>query len=306
MGEPKTVLVLGGGGFIGRHTVEHLRAASREVRVLDLYKPEDVHVDIDWRIGGSFDREALRLALDGVAAVVDLSASGRPGMTISSLSSDIAHNLAATLETVEICRDAGARRYVFPSSGGTVYGLSAAASLTEDAHCLPINAYGAGKLAAEHYLRLLKTPDFRAVVLRVANPFGEGQRPAHGQGFIGAVFDAAHRKAALEIWGNGHTIRDFIYVGDVAEAFDKALDYAGAENLFNVGSGVGRDLNTVMRAIRDETGVDVEKAYLPERRIDIGSNVLDISLAGRELGWTPRTDFRDALRRTAQWWAQKR
>lgn len=299
------VLVLGGAGFIGSRTVAALITAGRRVRVLDVARPDDLDPGIDWWTGSVFDRDLLRRALTGVEQVVDLSGGGKPGMNVGTLSGEIATSLALSVETAEICKAAGIRRYVFPSSGGTVYGRSHARILTEDAECRPINAYGVTKLACEHYMRLLDSPEFRVVILRVANPFGEGQRPAHGQGFIGAVFDAALKEESLEIWGDGSAIRDFVYIGDVADGFLRALDYDGAGTLFNIGSGHGRDLNSVIAAILEETGLKVKIELRPQRKVDIESNVLDITRARADLGWSPGTDFRTGLRLTAQWWSRR-
>ena len=112
-----------------------------------------------------------------------------------------------------------------------------------------------------------------------------------------------HRGEPIEIWGDGRVVRDYVYVGDVAAALARALDYRGPRRIINVGSGVGRDLNEVVAAIERVIGRPVERRYLPGRKFDVPANVLDIGLARAELGWQPVTAFEEGLSRTLRWLA---
>jgi UDP-glucose 4-epimerase len=111
----------------------------------------------------------------------------------------------------------------------------------------------------------------------------------------------AHRGEPIEIWGDGRVVRDYLYVGDVAEALTRALDYRGSHRIINVGSGVGRDLNQILAAIENVIGHPVTRRNLPGRKFDVPANVLDIRLARAELDWQPMTSFEDGLRRTLHW-----
>jgi UDP-glucose 4-epimerase len=111
----------------------------------------------------------------------------------------------------------------------------------------------------------------------------------------------AHRNEPIEIWGDGSVVRDYLYVGDVAEALARTLDYRGNARIINIGGGVGRDLNQVLAAIESVIGRPVNRRYSPGRKFDVPSNVLDIRLARTELGWQPLTSFEDGLRRTLRW-----
>jgi UDP-glucose 4-epimerase len=300
----ESILILGGGGFIGRHVVERFVQSGAKVTVLDRFMPDDLdRSSVNWIVGSTSDQDLLKNALVGISHVIDLASSEKPGTLITSIADHISNTVGNTLRIAETCQRAGVKSYIYTSSGGTVYGETSLEVLTEDCPCKPINYYGAGKLTIEQYLRLLsRGGDFKAIVLRLANPFGERQRAVQGQGFIAAVFNALKSGEALEIWGKGDTIRDFIYVGDVADAFYHAVLYYGYESVFNIGSGMGRSLNEILAVIEDKCGQIVQKKYLETRNIDVKRSILDISRAERELKWHPKTEFGDAIFRTKLWW----
>jgi UDP-glucose 4-epimerase len=172
----------------------------------------------------------------------------------------------------------------------------------EDHPTNPITSYGIGKLTIEKYLELYRVQhgvDY--CVLRIANPFGERQRVASGQGAVTTFVHRAQRGELIEIWGDGRVVRDYLYVGDVAEAMVRALDHRGERRVINIGSGVGRDLNEIIAAIERVIGRPVERRHVPARSFDVPANVLDIGLARAELRWQPATAFEEGLRRTLRW-----
>jgi UDP-glucose 4-epimerase len=141
------------------------------------------------------------------------------------------------------------------------------------------------------------------IVLRAANPFGPWQDPFRRQGVVTALMRAMLDGRPVEIWGDGCVVRDYLYVVDVAEALATAAGYRGAHRVFNVGSGVGRDLHELVRDVAAALGVTgaVQALHTPVRLTDVSVNVLDASLIRREMGWAPRTPWNDALQATAAW-----
>jgi UDP-glucose 4-epimerase len=204
---------------------------------------------------------------------------------------------------LEICRISGIRKIVFVSSGGTVYGLPQTVPIPESAATEPVCAYGVSKLAVEKYLHLYRRlHNLDYAVLRVANPFGAYQRPDRRQGVIAAMIHRILQNEPVEIWGDGRVVRDFIYIEDVVRALIEVVGYGGSYRVFNIGSGVGRSIlevianvGTVLRRPR------VVPVHKPGRATDVPVNILDISLIKKELGWTPTTDWLDALGATASW-----
>jgi UDP-glucose 4-epimerase len=142
-------------------------------------------------------------------------------------------------------------------------------------------------------------------VLRLANPFGERQRAPFIQGVIAAFLYRALTAQPIEVWGDGSVVRDYLYVGDAADALVRALEFSGSDRVMNIGSGVGRSVSEIIEAIERATGRSIDKRSHPQRAFDVPANVLDIARARACLGWAPQTSFDEALRRTVEWIRQE-
>ncbi len=296
-------LVLGAGGFIGLHLCRALAEVGARVHGYGHASayPAALPAYMRWTTGDFADAAALRMALRGADVVYHLLAGGDPG----SSNRDPARALEEAVLSVRLldaCRHAGVGRIVFVSSGGAVYGVPRSVPITEDAPTEPISAYGIGKLAVERYLSLYgHLHGLSSIVLRPANPFGPYQSPTRQQGIVPAMIASALSGRALEIWGDGSVVRDFLYVGDLVRALLAAATYAGGHRTFNVGSGVGRSVLDVARAVGEVVGRPVPLVHRPARSADVPVNVLDITRIGSAMGWRPQTDWVEGLRATAAW-----
>ena len=302
------ILVCGGGGFIGGHVVAALRAAGHPVTVLDFAGPRgDAPEGVDWVTGPISDTTLVASAASHCAAAIFLANASLPGSSQTDLAGEAEAHVGQTLRVAETCRGVGLSRFVFASSGGTVYGRDAPeGGLSEDAPTRPLNAYGVSKLAIEHYLRLLdRAGPMRALSLRVSNPYGEGQRATRAQGVVAAAMQHVHAGTTMPIWGDGTVTRDFVHVGDVARAFVAALDHDGPDTEINVGSGRETSINAVLDGVRAATGRPLDVEYQPVRVIDVRRNALNVSRAHAALGWAPEVDLSEGLARTAAWWAAR-
>jgi UDP-glucose 4-epimerase len=293
---------------MGSHLAERLLAAGHTVRVFDIhdqgYAKGASSRGIEWVRGNFLDPAHVAAAIADCPVVFHLVSTTLPSSSNQNPAGDVADNIIGALHLLEACRREGGRRIVFASSGGTVYGVPRAVPITEDHPTDPITSYGIGKLTIEKYLelyRVLHGVDYR--VLRIANPFGERQRVATGQGAVTTFLHRAYRNEPIEIWGDGKVVRDYLYVGDVADALARAMDHRGERRIMNIGSGVGRDLNEIVAAIERVIGRPVVRHHLAGRGFDVPANVLDIRLARAELGWHPATGFEEGLRRTLSWFA---
>jgi len=301
------VTVFGGGGFIGSAICDRLLRDGHALRIferprVDPYRAFAAGEDVEWVTGDLLSMHDLGAAIDGSDAVVHLVSTTLPKSYNDDPVYDVQTNLVASLQMLEAMRARDVRRIVFISSGGTVYGTPQRVPVDEAHPTEPQVSYGIVKLAIEKYLLMYqRLHGFRTRILRVANPYGERQRVATAQGAVGVFLHRALRNEPIEVWGDGSVVRDYIYVADVAEAFAKALAYEGDQSVFNISSGQGVSLNELLAQLEGLLGRPVERRYLAGRSIDVPANVLDNSLARRELGWSPQVDLARGLARTADW-----
>lgn len=301
------ILILGGAGFIGTHLAHALLAKGHVVRIFDrasaLISPLiDEHPRLDRVEGDILNMDEIDAALTDMEYVFHLVSTTLPKSSNDNPEYDIQTNLISTVRLLELAHHRDIRKLVFLSSGGTVYGPPEQIPIPETHPCNPISSYGIVKLAIEKYLHLFHVlHGLDGCSVRLSNPFGEYQRIQSSQGAVGVFLSRAISGKPIEIWGDGSVTRDYIYVGDVVDFLTRVLDYQGSTRVFNVGSGIGMNLNEIIAAIENVLGHPVSKIYKPARRFDVPRNVLDISLARRELGWSPRTPFAEGLSKTASW-----
>jgi UDP-glucose 4-epimerase len=299
--------VFGGGGFIGSAIVDRLLSEGHSVRVFERprvapYREFGPEEPLEWETGDLLSAHDVAKAIEGADQVIHLVSTTLPKSSNDDPAYDVSTNIIATLSLLDAMVAQGIKRIVYISSGGTVYGTPQYVPIDEKHPTEPEVSYGIVKLTIEKYLQLYqRLHGIRAIVLRVANPYGERQRVETAQGAVGVFLHRVLSGQAIDIWGDGTVMRDFIYVADVADAFVRATAYEGEATVFNIGSGVGTSLNELVRAIGEVTGVPVPCNFLPGRAIDVPVSVLDCSLARRELGWLPRVSMPDGLSRTVGW-----
>jgi UDP-glucose 4-epimerase len=293
------IAITGGAGFLGQHVTRAILNAGRDVVNFDL-SPSPV-AGVQNHIESVFAPALDEALLEGVDALIHLAWIGKPGSPDVSFSGDADQNVVGSLRLVEAAKRAGVKMVVFASSGGTVYGAEAKAISVESDPLAPINAYGAGKAAFEAYLNAWgRAHGVRTVTLRIANPYGPGQLPDRGQGFVANAVARALDGQTLQIWGDGKVVRDYVYIADVAEAFVAALA-SDEGDVFNIGSGKGWSLNEIVEHVNRTVGQAIRVEYQPGRTIDVPVNVLDNTKAARFLGWTAEEDLSTGVKLTAQW-----
>jgi UDP-glucose 4-epimerase len=135
-------------------------------------------------------------------------------------------------------------------------------------------------------------------ILRVSNPYGNRQRVETAQGAVAVFLSRAIQGQPIEIWGDGSVSRDYLYVGDVADAFAKAVNYDGINSVFNISSGQGTTLNELIALIEKALGTSVLRNYRPGRTFDVPVSVLDNTLARAEMGWSPTISLEEGILRT--------
>lgn len=297
-------LVLGAGGFLGGALASAL--CERGAAVSGYGRPphrSDLDGRVAWTTASLADTHALASALAGQEAVFHFVGSTIPETSNEDPAQALIDEVHGTIGLLDACVRSGVKKIVFASSGGTVYGVPALIPTPESAATDPISAYGIHKLAVEKYLALYRRLyGLDYLVLRLANPYGRGQSPFKKQGVIASMLHAALSGAPIEIWGTGEVVRDFVHIDDVVSALALGLAYDGPERIFNVGSGVGRSVNEILREVQIVLGAsNLRVVRKPGRAADVPVSVLDTELIERELGWHATIDIRAGIRDTAAW-----
>ncbi len=265
-------------------------------------RPDD---NIEYIIGDLGNHGALDEIVQGMDWVFHLAYTTLPKTSNDDPIYDVRSNLVDTIQLLQECCKVGIKKFVFISSGGTIYGVPQSIPIKENHPTEPICSYGITKLAIEKYLHLfyhLYNLDY--VVLRLSNPYGEWQNPHAKQGAIGVFLGRVAQGEAINIWGDGEVVRDYIYIKDAVQALVQGAKYKAHDDeprIFNIGSGQGCSLNELVRVIRDTVDVPVKVEYLTARDLDVPANVLDISLAKKKLGWQPATDLSEGIAASWQW-----
>ncbi|HYG89642.1 MAG TPA: NAD-dependent epimerase/dehydratase family protein [Azospirillum sp.] len=295
--------VLGGGGFIGTNLILRLRDQGADLRAFGHPPtfPETVP-GVAWTTGEFDDTEALWRCIDGCDVVYHLMGGSVPGKADADKVGDLRRSVENTVRMLEAARGGGIGKIVFVSSGGTVYGITDRLPIQENMPTDPITAYGVSRLAIEKYLNLYRHQyGIDYTILRVSNPFGEYQTARQGQGLVATLLICAFTGRRFEMWGDGTTIRDYVYVGDVTNALLAAAHPRLPERVFNIGSGTGIDVNEMICLVEAVVGQPITCLRRPSRPVDVPASVLDVSRAGALLGWRPTYAMPDALDRTARW-----
>jgi UDP-glucose-4-epimerase GalE len=315
------ILVTGGAGYIGSHTVRLLLARGHEVTVFDNLSyghrqavPADRLVVGDLRDVDHLDNV---LVVNRIEAVVHFAAFAYVGESVKEPAKYYTNNLLYSLNLLDRCRRVGVRKFVFSSTCAT-YGVPDAVPITEAEKQHPINPYGNTKLAFERALSDYATAyPFGFCALRYFNAAGASPDGTIGEDhdpethLIPLVFQAAMGKRPhVEIFGtdyptsDGTCVRDYIHVDDLAAAHVLALDKIepGSALAYNVGVGRGFSVREVIRTAEAVSGLKVPVKEGPRRAGDPPMLVANADKIRRELGWAPNyADLRSIVETAWNW-----
>jgi UDP-glucose 4-epimerase len=300
------VLVTGGAGFIGSNLVRALLERGDDVRVLDNFSTgqrtnlDGLEVEIVEGELRSYER--VHNAVRGTEVVFHLGALGSVPRSVQDPLTSGAVNVEGTLNVMLAARDEGIRRVVFASSS-SIYGNQPELPLRESMPPDPISPYGVAKLAAERYCVSFSRVyhSFEAVVLRYFNVFGPRQDPNSQYAAVVPLFITAIAAGEpVTIFDDGEQSRDFTFVDNVVAANLLAADAGGANGrIFNVSAGAPVTVNTLAETIGRLLDKPVERRYLPARPGDLRDSWADVDEGRRVLGYQPRVELDEGLRRTA-------
>ncbi len=277
------VLLLGGNGFIGSALAGRLKEEKATVHIV-----------------GRNDGELLEKALPECGTVVHLASATTPGFSARNPSLELG-NLALTLRLLELLQNQPETHLIFFSSGGTVYGNPDRLPVTEDAPIAPLSNHGAGKAAQEVFCQAFRSRGHAVTILRPSNAYGPGQTLRQGFGLVRTLLEHATNDTPFKIWGDGESVRDFIYIDDIVEATTRLIKLPLDSGTYNIGSGMGYSINQVLGIVRTISGARLKTIYRPARGIDVRNVVLDSTRLKALLSWTPQIGLEDGLRRTLAW-----
>lgn len=305
------ITIFGGGGFIGSAVADRMLRDGHEVKIFEHprvipYRQFSPAEPVTWVAGDLLSADDVSKAVEGSDVIFHLVSTTLPKSSNDDPIYDVRSNLVSTLQMLDAMVLHKVARIVFISSGGTIYGNPIYLPLDEKHPTDPIVSYGITKLAIEKYLLLYaQLYGVKPVILRVANTYGERHRIETAQGAVGVFIHRALRGEPVEVWGDGSVTRDFIYVGDVAQAFAKAVTYSGDHLVFNIGSGNATSLNALIEMIEQVLDAPVKRDYRLARAFDVPASVLCNKRAQQELGWQAEVTMKDGIARTAEWMQQE-
>jgi UDP-glucose 4-epimerase len=301
------ILVVGC-GFIGSNIVEQLAADGRPPAVLTRSHPApEVAAKIpngDLTVGEATDPETVDRALEGVEHVIFSAGGLLPAASEENPEEDERLTLGPVQTVLERLRERPGVGLTYLSSGGTVYGEPERTPVPEDAPTEPMGAYGQLHLRCEtEVLAASREQGLPARILRCATVYGEHQRPDRGQGAVVTFLHRIEHGEPIDLYGGGASVRDYVYVGDVARAAI-ALVEAGGPATINVGSGAGTSLLQLLRAVEREVGREAVVHQHEPRGFEVRQIVLDTTLLHRTVE-LEITDLAAGIARTHRWLAER-
>jgi len=293
------IIVTGGAGFIGSHIVDAFIAAGHDVAVIDNLhtgklanlNPNARFYEMDIRNARAVERVFAcerPLAVAHEAALADVRASLRDPVEYAKV------NVIGMLNVLEAARRHGVRKILFASTGGAIYGDAPELPTTEACPPHPLDPYGVSKLAGEHYLySFCHAYGLAGCALRYANVYGPRQ-DSFGEAGVVAVFAGRMLRGEQAIInGDGTQVRDFVYVGDIAQA--NLLALKRGQGVYNLGSGHATDINALYRELARLTGYTAVENHAPAKQGEVYRSLLDAQHAQTELGWAPKVPLRTGL-----------
>lgn len=267
------VIVLGGNGFIGRNLCKCFLENGWNVTSFDIAPPETPVSGIKYIEGNFFDDKLLESIIDDKDLIIHSISTVSPTNSAVRYMQGYSADLVQTAKLCSMLINTS-KKMIYLSSGGTVYGNQEVQPIKESASTVPINHYGCLKICIENIIRTFNIQNgTNFLIARVANPFGPGQDYKKGVGFVDAAIKKAINNEQIEIWGDGETVRDYIYITDVCKMIYSLASYDGDKTTFNISSGVGISQNQILEILKS-LGYNIDVTYKSARPVDAKKIIL--------------------------------
>jgi nucleoside-diphosphate-sugar epimerase len=301
-------LITGGAGFIGSHLVKHVLADGGGVRVVDnlstgsAARLDQIRDSVQVVTGDLADDSVAAEAVKDIDYVLHQAAVPSVQRSIVDPIGTNRANVTATLNLLENSRRAGVRRFVYAASS-SAYGDTEVLPKTEEMPAKPLSPYALQKWVGERYCKLYyELYGLETVCLRYFNVFGPGQDPySEYSAVIPRFITKLLAKEPITVYGDGEQSRDFTYIDNVIEANLLALRAPNAAGeVYNIGCGQRVSLNELIRILEGLLEVRPQVTYAAAKPGDVRHSLADISKATRVLGYVPKAEIKEGLRRTVE------
>lgn len=271
------ILLLGGNGFLGQNLAAELNKRDNfNVSIFDMSEPRMASDGVNYHIGDLNETEKIIKIMqkDQINVLVHMVSTIIPGSSIDNYISNCEIVQINTIPLLDYCAK-NKVEFVFFSSGGTVYGVKGGI-IREDEPTAPISYYGLSKVQIEDLINFYhRRYNLNYMILRPSNPYGHGQNIYGKQGLIAVTMGKLLKDEPVKIFGDGETIRDYIYIDDFAYYVASLIDNGILNETINIGSGEGYSINQIVGFINKISGFKLNFEYVDARKDDVPKMILD-------------------------------
>lgn len=300
----KKALVTGGAGFIGSHIVEALLQKGIDVVVLDDFsmgRRDNIPSGVPVIEGDVLDVEKVSLALKEVDIVFHEAAKVSVRSSVMGFYNDAMTNIMGTLNLWQGIRKGNVKKFIYASSMA-VYADAQFLPIDEEHPKEPLSPYGISKLASEKYsLNLGRQMGVDTVILRYFNTYGTRQTLTPYVGVITIFINRLLDKNPPVVFGSGNQVRDFISVKDVVEANMLAMGRDCSRGVFNIGTGVGTNVNKIADILIQKIGKGLSKEYTNPVPAEVGDSIANCSKAEKILGFKSKYRIEEEIGSVIEW-----
>ncbi|MBQ0074887.1 MAG: NAD-dependent epimerase/dehydratase family protein [Prevotella sp.] len=278
----QNILFIGGAGYIGSSIIKHL--LKEDKYSITVMEPHFANVsrldncDVNIVRGQLIDIDLLEMLITTkkITKVVHLVSTMVPGCNYDDYVNEFKNIIFPTIRLMQLCSRHNVQ-FIFFSSGGTVYGeRNTTIPFKETDPLMPISYYGLSKQVIEnHILFEHRVSGLEYLILRPSNPYGHGQNIYARQGLIAVAIGKVLSDDTITIWGDGNSVRDYIYIDDLAEVFKRILLSDKSNDTINIGSGIGYSIKDIIGYLENVVGKKINVEFAPSRNSDVTNMILN-------------------------------
>jgi len=273
------VLLIGGTGFIGSNIVNYLTKEKYKIFILELPSAvKNSHDNVTIYYGKLEELDLVKkIVLDeSINIVIHLVSTLIPSSDMNAYLNELETIIKPTIALLPFFAKSNVK-FVFFSSGGTIYGVNKRGIFHESSKKKPISYYGQSKLILEESILLeSRKSGLKYLIFRPSNPYGIGQNIFAKQGIIAASIGHLLNDHKITIWGDGSVIRDYINIQDLAKGVVRIIENKLNNQIFNVGSGQGYSINEIIDILKKCSTKDFEIEYIEKRSVDVPVMILNV------------------------------